>query len=104
MYNKNYTATRGAPDKNLELQEESISPNNLTEENFGTDTKAKRMTIQLTVEAAKSLEWLANFQGISQVEALRRAISTEAYLQREIQQGAKVLVQQEDSIKVLVFR
>ncbi len=64
----------------------------------------KRMTIQLPKDTAEFLEWLAQEQDISQVEAIRKAIATEYYFQKEIKQGAKVLVQNQDQIKEIIFR
>jgi hypothetical protein len=65
----------------------------------------KRMTIALPQESARMLELLSELQGITQVEALRRAISTEAFMQREIKNGSRILVQSPDNqMKELVFR
>lgn len=65
----------------------------------------KRMTIALPSDSARMLELLCELQGITQVEALRRAISTEAFIQREIQNGSRILAQSPDrQIKELVFR
>ena len=66
---------------------------------------SKRMSVSLPQETAKMLELLSELQGISQVEALRRAISTEAYIQREIKNGSRILVESTDKqIRELVFR
>lgn len=65
----------------------------------------KRMSISLPSDIAQMLEFLAEFQGISQNEALRKAIATEAYLLRERIQGTKVLLQKPDKeIREVVFR
>ena len=65
----------------------------------------KRMSVTLTREARKMLEFLADSQGISQNEALRKAIATEAYFQKQIKQGSTVLVVGSDeSVKEVVFR
>lgn len=65
----------------------------------------KRMTIALPQETAKMLELLSELQGVTQSEALRRAISTEAFIQREIKSGSRILVQAPDGqVKELVFR
>jgi hypothetical protein len=65
----------------------------------------KRMTIALPPDAARMLELLSELQGVSQSEALRRAISTEAFIQREIKDGGRVLIQSPDNhVKELVFR
>jgi predicted transcriptional regulator len=65
----------------------------------------KRMSITLSSDAAKWLEFLADTQGITQTEALRKAIATEAYIQKEILEGSKILVQKADKeIREVVFR
>src|ERR671933_2146688 len=56
----------------------------------------KRMSVSLSGDAARMLEFLAETQGITQNEALRKAIATEAYLRQEIIQGSKVLLQKPD--------
>ena len=68
-------------------------------------SELKRMTINLPADTARMLELLSDLQGISQIEAIRRAISTEAYIQREVKNGSKILVQPPDNqIRELVFR
>jgi metal-responsive CopG/Arc/MetJ family transcriptional regulator len=65
----------------------------------------KRMTISLNDETAEMLDYLATSQGISQNEALRRAIATERYLKEELQGGNRILVQKSNNeIRELVFR
>jgi metal-responsive CopG/Arc/MetJ family transcriptional regulator len=65
----------------------------------------KRMTISLPSETAKMLEMLSELQQVSQSEALRRAISTEAFIQREVKNGSKVFIETPDKkLKELVFR
>ncbi len=56
----------------------------------------KRMSISLSAEASELLDFLAQSQGITQNEALRRAISTEAFFHKEMRSGAKVLIQTAD--------
>lgn len=68
-------------------------------------TSTKRMSVSLSGDAARLLEYLAESQGLTQNEALRKAIATEAYLRQEIDQGAKVLLQKPDKeIREVVFR
>jgi hypothetical protein len=68
-------------------------------------TGMKRMSVSLSGDAARLLEHLAEAQGITQTEALRKAIATEAYLRQEMDQGAKVLLQKPDKeIREVVFR
>jgi hypothetical protein len=54
---------------------------------------SKRLSISLSGDTATLLEFLATSQGISQNEALRKAISTEAYLLKERKKGGKILIQ-----------
>ncbi|NET43058.1 CopG family transcriptional regulator [Okeania sp. SIO2B3] len=66
---------------------------------------AKRMSVTLPTDVAEMLEFLAKSQGITQNEALRKAIATEAYFQKEIKQGSTVLIMNSDkSVKEVVFR
>ncbi len=68
-------------------------------------TSVKRMSVSLSDDAARMLEVLAKTQGITQNEALRKAIATEAYLQQEIKLGTKVLLQKSDKeIREVIFR
>lgn len=65
----------------------------------------KRMSVALPPEVAALLEQLATTQGVTQVEALRMAIKTEAFLQGEIRVGCKVvLVGSGSTQRELVFR
>lgn len=68
-------------------------------------TCGKRLSISLSDDAANLLEFLAQSQGITQNEALRRAIATEAYLLEERKNGTKVLLQKSDKeIREVMFR
>lgn len=68
-------------------------------------TNTKRMSVSLSGDAARLLEYLAEVQGITQNEALRKAIATEAYIRQEMEQGAKVLLQKSNKdIREVVFR
>jgi len=68
-------------------------------------TNMKRMSVSLSGDAAQLLESLSKAQGITQNEALRKAIATEAYIRQEILQGTKVLLQKPDGeIREVVFR
>ncbi|AFZ61451.1 DUF2188 domain-containing protein [Anabaena cylindrica FACHB-243] len=65
----------------------------------------KRMSITLSGDIANLLEYLASSQGITQNEALRKAIATEGYLLEERQQGSKILIQKPDKeIREVLFR
>jgi hypothetical protein len=68
-------------------------------------TSGKRLSVSLSDDAANLLEFLAHSQGITQNEALRKAIATEAYLLKERMQGTKVLLQKSDKeIREVLFR
>lgn len=68
-------------------------------------TSGRRLSISLSDDAANLLEFLAKTQGITQNEALRKAIATEAYLLEERMQGTKLLLQKPDKeIRELLFR
>jgi hypothetical protein len=63
------------------------------------------MSISMSGDVAQLLEFLAETQGVSQNEALRKAIATEAYLLEERLQGSKVLLQKPDKeIREVIFR
>lgn len=65
----------------------------------------KRMSISLSSDIAQMLEWLAETQNLTQNEALRKAIATEAYIQKEIREGSKILLQKADNeIREVIFR
>lgn len=65
----------------------------------------KRTTITLDDATSGLLDFLARSQDISQNEAIRRAIATEAYIQQEIQEGSIILVQKSNKeIREIVFR
>jgi hypothetical protein len=65
----------------------------------------KRLSIALPEKVAEILEELANLQGVTQVEALKRSILTEALVQKEIHQGADILIRKPDgSIERILFR
>ena len=69
------------------------------------DFKVKRMSVTLSDDIARTLEFLAKSQGISQNEALRKAIATESYLLQERMQGTKILLQHPDKeVREVLFR
>jgi hypothetical protein len=77
----------------------------IKEKASNASSNVKRMSISLPSDIADLLEFLAKFQGISQNEALRKAIATEAYFLQERQQGNRVLIQAHDQqIKEVIFR
>jgi hypothetical protein len=65
----------------------------------------QRMSIGLSGDIVELLEFLAERQGISQNEAIRRAIATNYYFLKERLQGANILIQKPDKeIREVVFR
>jgi hypothetical protein len=65
----------------------------------------KRLSIALPEKVAEVLEELAILQGITQVDALKRAILTEALLQNEVHKGADILIRNPDgTIERILFR
>jgi hypothetical protein len=63
------------------------------------------MSIGLSGETVELLEFLADSQGISQNEAIRRAIATDVYFLKERLEGSKVLIQKSDKeIREVLFR
>lgn len=65
----------------------------------------KRMSVTLSQDEAEMLEWLAQDQGITQKEALRRAIATEAYFYKERKAGSKILFHTSDrQVREVIFR
>lgn len=98
------------PRKNDEAQI-SQNQNDLTnsgshsEKETEVDAQPKRMTVVLPAETARMLEILSELQSISMNEAIRRAISTEAFIQHEVRNNSKVLLETKDGkIKELIFR
>lgn len=70
-----------------------------------TPNNTKRMSISLSGDIVELLEFLAERQGISQNEAIRRAIATDVYFLKERLEGAKILIQKPDKeIREVLFR
>ena len=90
---------QGSASDNLDY-ENSISTTSKTK-----TSDVKRMSVSLSGDIARMLEFLAKSQGISQNEALRKAIATEAYLLRDRIEGTKVLLQHPDKeVREVLFR
>ncbi|WP_019503218.1 CopG family transcriptional regulator [Pleurocapsa sp. PCC 7319] len=70
-----------------------------------TDLTPKRMTISFSAELNQHLVWLAQQQGISQAEAVRKAVALESYLRQALQKpGAKLLIEDESSVREIIIR
>ena len=68
-------------------------------------TAIKRMTISLPEDVVQMLEKLSDSQGVTQNEAIRRAIATESYLKDELEKGSTLLIQKSNrDIREIVFR
>lgn len=65
----------------------------------------KRMMISLADDAATAVEVLAEHYCCSQVEIIRKAIATETYFQRELENGGKILIEKADgTLREVIFR
>jgi hypothetical protein len=80
--------------------------------NTKSDTKSraapkfetKRLTIQISGSDLENLEWLAEEQKIPLTEAIRKALSTDAFIKKTLKKGADVLIKEnsEDIYKLLL--
>lgn len=78
-----------------------------TKERMGSRDKCetKRVSVSLPLDTIKKLDEIASRHGITMTDAIRRAISTEAYLESEIQEDSKILIQKADNtLREVVFR
>jgi predicted transcriptional regulator len=66
-------------------------------------TKKVRLNADLAPDVADALQYLAESQSISLSEAVRRAISTESFLQKQRDAGCKVLLEQNGKLRELLF-
>lgn len=57
----------------------------------------KKMTITFSEEVAEELKEMAESQGLSMNEVLRRALATEKYLLQAVRSGHRVLIRDEAS-------
>jgi hypothetical protein len=56
-------------------------------------TPMKKVTVNLSDETIEDLKAVAEKQGITLTEAIRKAIATEKFVQDERDEGAKILVE-----------
>jgi predicted RNase H-like HicB family nuclease len=57
------------------------------------------------LDTIKKLDMIASRHGITMTDAIRRAIATEAYIESEIQEDNKILIQKSDNtLREVVFR
>jgi metal-responsive CopG/Arc/MetJ family transcriptional regulator len=67
--------------------------------------QTKRVSVSLPLDTIKKLDEIASRHGITMTDAIRRAIYTEAYIENEIQQDNKILIQKSDNtLREVVFR
>jgi predicted DNA binding CopG/RHH family protein len=67
-------------------------------------TKPVKVTVNLPVETVEAIKKIAGERGTTVTEALRQVIESQRYLQQEIQQGGKVLIEKPDqSLRQLIF-
>ena len=67
--------------------------------------ETKRVSVSLPLDTIKKLDKIASRHGITMTDAIRRAIATEAYIDNEIQEDNKILIQKSDNtLREVVFR
>ena len=67
--------------------------------------QTKRVSVSLPLDTIEQLDKIANRHGITMTDAIRRAVATEAYLDNEIQENSKILIQKSDnSLIEVIFR
>ena len=65
----------------------------------------KRMTITFPGDLAQHLKWLAEQQGVSQAEAVRKAVALESYLRQALlEPGSKLMIKDSDSVREIIIR
>ena len=68
-------------------------------------SQTQRVSVSLPLDAIEKLDKIATRHGITMTDAIRRAIDTEAYINNEIQENSKILIQKSDnSLIEVVFR
>lgn len=68
-------------------------------------SQTKRVSVSLPLDTIEQLDQIARSHGITMTDAIRRAVATEAYLDNEIQENSKILIQKSDnSLIEVIFR
>ena len=68
-------------------------------------SQTKRVSISLPLDTIAKLDQIASRHKITMTDAIRRAIATEAYINSEIQNNSKILIQKSDnSLIEVVFK
>lgn len=84
---------------------QGCNPNKSSSPLKSTSNSGKRLSVILSDEAERLLDNLANTQGITKSEALRKAIATESYLTEERMKGSKVFIRsKQNELMEVVFR
>ncbi len=66
--------------------------------------KGVRLSVNLSAEAAEAIRTITSRRGVTLTEALRRAISTQKYIDDAAQRGARILIEEPDkTLKELIF-
>ncbi len=67
--------------------------------------QTKRVSVSLPLETIEKLDAISRRHGITMTDAIRRAIATEDYIESEIQEDSKILIQKSDNtLREVVFR
>lgn len=68
--------------------------------------ETKKVTVALPLDAIDKLKEIASRHGLTMTDAIRRAITTESYIEQEISEGSKVLLQKrgDGTLREVVFR
>jgi nucleoid-associated protein YgaU len=96
--NESIKLQRDGPDALSDESTQSVKEKNSAQKN------SKRMTIQFSDNLMQHIEWLAEVQGISQAEAVRKAVALESYLRQALLSGSKLLIEDEDSVREVIIR
>lgn len=65
----------------------------------------KRMQIVLNADTARKLEALSKKRDTSATQVIRQALQTEDFLQREIEEGSKIIIQGRDgTLREIILR
>lgn len=73
--------------------------------NNESETEVRRISLSLSSQSADKVDYLTESQGITQNEAVRKSISTEYYIRRETEEGAKFFITKPDGRSLeVVFR
>jgi hypothetical protein len=66
--------------------------------------KASRLSVNLSPEVADALQWIAQRNKLSITEAVRRCISTQRYIDKAQDNGAKILIEEPGQpVRELIF-